>query len=63
MWDDPDEILLGRNFILAIPANLPTGEYRLVTGLYDPESGIRLTSVDGEDHLQIEEISVTGSAQ
>ena len=60
-WDDPDEIMLGRNFILRLPDNLPPGAYTLVTGLYDPQTGARLQSADDADHLLIAEITVTVS--
>jgi hypothetical protein len=29
-------------YTLSLPANLPTGEYTLITGVYDPASGTRL---------------------
>ena len=60
-WDDPDEILLGRNFILRLPDDLPPGAYPLVSGLYDPQTGARLQSADDADHLLITEITVTVS--
>ena len=57
-WDDPDEIMLGREFTLGLPADLPAGEYQLVSGLYDPVSGQRLLAPDGADYLVLAEISV-----
>ena len=59
--DDPDEIMLGRNFILRLPDDLPPGAYTLATGLYDPQTGARLESADDADHLLITEITVTVS--
>ena len=57
-WDDADEILLGRNFILKLPGDLPPGTYQLVTGFYDPQAGQRLRSASGEDHVTITEITI-----
>lgn len=57
-WDDPDEIMLGREFTLNLPPDLPPGAYQLVSGLYDPVTWLRLISPDGSDRLVIAEISV-----
>ena len=54
-WDDPDEIMLGREFTLGLPADLPAGEYQLVSGLYDPLSWQRLLAPDGADYLVLAE--------
>lgn len=56
-WDDPDEILLGREFVLNLPANLTPGHYTLTSGLNDAETGILLTP-DGNDRLHIATITV-----
>ena len=58
-WDDPDETMLGREFELSLPADLPPGDFTLVTGFYDSQTGTRLTSADGEDHVIIAKIAVT----
>jgi hypothetical protein len=44
----------------AIPIDraLPVGEYRLITGLYDPVTTQRLTLPSGENFLQIATITV-----
>ena len=60
-WDDPDEILLGREFTLPLPTDLPAGSYRLISGFYDPETGRRLHSADGIDHILIVEFTVNAS--
>ncbi len=60
-WDDPDEILLGREFRLRLPADLPPGNYQLVSGLYDPLTWRRLASPEGRDYIEIAEISVLQS--
>ena len=58
-WDDPAEILLGREFALSLPVSLPAGDYQLFSGLYDPDTGQRLRAPDGADTLHIADISVT----
>ena len=63
-WDDPDEIMLGRNFILRLPGDLPSGVYTLATGLYDPQTGTRLPNSEGSgDFLQVTAIEVIDSSQ
>ncbi len=63
-WDDPDEIMLGRNFILRLPGDLPPGAYTLVTGLYDPQTGARLPNIEGSgDFLLVTAIEVIDSSQ
>ncbi len=59
LWDDPEEILLGREFVLKLPPDLPLGVYQLVSGLYDPDTWQRLRSPEGGDYLSIAEITVT----
>ena len=58
-WDDPDEIMLGRNFTLNLPTDLPPGAYQLISGFYDPLTWQRLSSLEGADYLSITEITVT----
>ena len=58
-WDDPDEIMLGRNFTLNLPIDLPPGAYQLISGFYDPLTWQRLSSPEGADYLSITEITVT----
>lgn len=58
-WDDPDEVLLGREFTLSLPSDLPPGAYRLISGFYDPATGQRLISPAGIDNIDIARISVT----
>ena len=55
-WDDPDEILIGREFTLSLPLDLPPATYQLSFGLYDTTT--RLLSPDGSDLMEITEISV-----
>ena len=60
-WDDPDEIMLGREFILSLPADLPPGAYQLISGLYDPLTWQRLLAADFSDGIDIAEIKVLPS--
>ena len=62
-WDDPDEIMLGREFRLSLPPDLAPGDYRLVSGLYDPETWLRLLSPDGADRLVIARIRIAAPAR
>ena len=57
-WDDPDEIMLGREFVMSLPPDLPAGRYRLLSGLYNPATGQRLASAEGVDYLDIAQITV-----
>jgi len=45
-------------FQLPRTAELPSGEYRILIGLYNPETGERLTTTDGSDAEQIGTISI-----
>lgn len=55
-WDDPDEILIGREFTLNVPSDLPPATYQLSFGLYDATS--RLLSPEGSDLMEITKITV-----
>lgn len=57
-WDDPHEILLGREFRLPLPLDLPAGTYQLVSGLYDPATGQRLRAPDGSSHVEVAAITI-----
>ncbi len=57
-WDDPDEIMLGREFVLSLPLDLPPGAYRLISGWFDPATWQRLISPDGTDYIHIADIRV-----
>ncbi|HLV34947.1 MAG TPA: hypothetical protein VKY59_07540, partial [Spirillospora sp.] len=47
-WDDPGETLISPTFTLNIPADVPPGDYRVMIGLYQFESGVRLPVTDGD---------------
>lgn len=44
---------------LALPATLPAGEYRLVVGIYDADSGRRLLLPNGQDMLELATVHIT----
>lgn len=43
-WDDPGEMLISTPFELTVPPDLPSGEYRMLVGLYNYLNGQRLPS-------------------
>jgi hypothetical protein len=45
---------------LLLPADLATGDYTLVVGLYDPMTGERLTLADGTDAFVLTTLHLTG---
>ena len=47
MWTDPSETMISPSFTVALPADLPPGEYELRVGLYDYRTGDRLPVVGG----------------
>ena len=57
-WDDPEEIIYSREYLLTLPEDLPSGEYSLVTGFYRRDNGLRLLSPAGEDALWVTRIAV-----
>jgi len=46
-WINRDETLIGPPFVLNLPADLPSGTYRVLTGLYDFNTGVRVGVIDG----------------
>ena len=59
-WDDPEEIIYSREYLLSLPEDLAPGEYNLVTGFYRRDTGQRLLSPTGEDSLWVTRIRVGG---
>ena len=57
-WDDPEEIIYSREYALALPEDLPPGEYSIVTGFYRRDTGQRLLSPTGEDALWVTRVVV-----
>jgi hypothetical protein len=58
-WDDPDETLVSRPFVLTIGEDVPPGTYELHTGFYRRDNGARLPMPDGSDSLALTTITVT----
>ena len=50
-WAVPSETLVSAPFALKFPANLATGDYRILIGVYNPYSGQRLTTDQGDQVL------------
>ena len=57
-WDDPEEIIYSRKYVLMLPEDLAPGEYSLVTGFYRRDTRQRLLSPAGEDALWVTRIEV-----
>ena len=57
-WDDPEEIIHSREYVLTLPEDLAPGEYTLVSGFYRRDTGQRLLSPTGEDALWVTRIEV-----
>jgi len=53
----PDEQIVDR-YGLPLPGDLPRGRYTLIAGLYFPENGRRVHTIEGADHVQISELIV-----
>ncbi len=52
-WDDPHEVYIGRDIAFAIPADLPPDDYVLTVGVYNYETGMRLTTVAGDSFQRL----------
>ena len=50
-WDRPEETLISPRFSLTLPADLPPGDYRVMLGLHNFETGERLPLRDASDTL------------
>ncbi len=57
-WDDPAEVLVSRPFTITLPANLPSGRYRVVLGFYDPVGNQRLSTPSGDTFVTVTEIEI-----
>jgi hypothetical protein len=49
-WTDLDEVYVGADFNIILPTDLPEGDYRLVVGLYNWETGQRLSTLDSDSY-------------
>ncbi|MBN8639154.1 MAG: hypothetical protein J0M07_27805, partial [Anaerolineae bacterium] len=57
-WNEPSETLIGTPLMLPLPADLHAGRYRVRIGLYDYQTGVRLTISDGGDVYELMEITL-----
>ena len=57
-WDDPEEVIYSREYVLALPGDLPPGQYSIVTGFYRRDNGQRLLTPTGEDSLWVTTINI-----
>ena len=62
-WDDTNELYIGGDAQLVIPADIPPGDYRLIVGVYDYTTGARLpvSDADGKslcDSLELMRVKV-----
>lgn len=48
-WNEPSETLISPAFTVTIPPDLPAGEYRVMVGLYNYQTGQRLPVSDGNN--------------
>ncbi|MFN2189037.1 MAG: ArnT family glycosyltransferase [Candidatus Promineifilaceae bacterium] len=56
LWVDPEGLLVGDQFIQMHQLSVPTGANPAATlfGLYDPKSGTRIQTLQGQDHIRLE---------
>lgn len=52
-WDDTNELYIGSDIVLQLPHDAALGEYRMLVGLYDFNTGQRLLTDTGEDAFVI----------
>ncbi len=48
---------------LALPAELPAASYRLIAGMYDPNTGERLPVDQGRDFVELGSVAVESPSQ
>jgi hypothetical protein len=58
--DLPVAELLTEHVALQLPANIPTGRYTLIAGLYEPTTGERLRLPNGRDYVELQTVTVLG---
>ena len=56
-WYDPAETLIGTTFSVPIPPDA-AGDYRLLIGLYNLDTGARLLSETGDDFVEVERVTL-----
>lgn len=55
VWWEPNRVV-GDTYLLDLPADVPTGAYRVRLGFYLPDTGARLTRTNGADSITLPEI-------
>lgn len=58
-WTAPEELLVGPVTQWEVPADLPAGGYELRLGLFEPMSGVRLSTDSGTDYHALAAFEVT----
>ena len=58
VWDAGE--FIADSHTLSLPNDLPGGEYKLAIGLYDPETGRRLQTVDGSGNSTGDSVTISG---
>jgi hypothetical protein len=56
-WEAGMEIV--DRYTVPLPSDLPAGEYRLLTGMYDASSEARLRAADGRDAIELTTVAVS----
>jgi len=57
-WNDPGETLVSRPFTLTVGADVPPGQYRLITGFYRRDTWERLIDPNGDDFQLVTTVTV-----
>ncbi len=57
----PDEVIEDRQ-VLVLPGTLVPGQYKVVLGLYDPSSGVRLNTSGGKNALALATVDVSAKS-
>lgn len=55
-WADGDQVIDSRH--VQLPNDTPPGTYTIITGLYDGNTGARLTAENGQDHVRLDQTTV-----
>ena len=58
----PGEVVVDRSGV-ALPADLASGVYRLIVGVYHAYSGAQLLVLDGGDRVELERVRVEITAE
>ena len=53
-WTEPSETLISPLFEIALPPDLPAGDYRVLIGLYNYQTGVRLPVLAADNASDVE---------